>query len=202
MKENNTLNPWLTREPKQCQPRKFLKVQAVMNDTYKTITNTVSSTTVFWLMCLQVGDFCLGKGPSTVPLTWLSCNTGFSKSQIAGKAGNFCTTQLAWTGPNLSIIKIAHLMTYIKWLWREQWTQDGVVVSDPINHQVFTQWHVSIWKSLPGCLGIQITLESISSLIMCLHFWRFMSILVSLIRFTILLQLKLKEIIIVRAVLD
>ena len=84
------------------------------------------------------------------------------------------------TGPNLIFrvfLKRAHLMTYIQWLWREQWTQDGVVVSDPINHQVFTQWHVSIWKSLPGCLGIQITLESISSLIMCLHFWRFMSIL-------------------------
>ena len=76
-------------------------------------------------------------------------------------------------------------MTYIQWLWREQWTQDGVVVSDPINHQVFTQWHVSIWKSLPGCLGIQITLESISSLIMCLHFWRFMSILFFFIQFSI-----------------
>ena len=88
------------------------------------------------------------------------------------------------SGPNrpksnfhVFFLKRAHLMTYIQWLWREQWTQDGVVVSDPINHQVFTQWHVSIWKSLPGCLGIQITLESISSLIMCLHFWRFMSIL-------------------------
>ena len=65
------------------------------------------------------------------------------------------------------------------------------------NKSPSSQWHVSIWKSLPGCLGIQITLESISSLIMCLHFWRFMSILVSFIRFTILLQLKLKEIIIV-----
>ena len=41
-------------------------------------------------MYVQVGDFCVSRGPTTVPLTWISCNTVFSKSQNARKAGTLC----------------------------------------------------------------------------------------------------------------
>ena len=40
-------------------------------------------------MYVQVRDFCVSKGPPTVPLTRISCNTVFSKSQNARKVGTF-----------------------------------------------------------------------------------------------------------------
>ena len=44
----------------------------------------------FWLMYVQVGDFCVSRGLTTVPLTRISCNTVFSESQNARKAGTHC----------------------------------------------------------------------------------------------------------------
>ena len=44
----------------------------------------------FWLMYVQVGDFCISRGLTIVPLTRISCNTVFSKSQNARKAGTLC----------------------------------------------------------------------------------------------------------------
>ena len=42
----------------------------------------------FWLMYVQVGDFRASRGPTTVPLTRISCNTVFSNSQNARKGGD------------------------------------------------------------------------------------------------------------------
>ena len=50
-------------------------------------------------MYVQVGDFCVSRGLTTVPLTRISCNTVFSKSQNARKAGTLCTSK---TGSYLS----------------------------------------------------------------------------------------------------
>ena len=36
------------------------------------------------------GDFCVSRGPLTVSLTQISCNTFFSKSRNVGKAGTLC----------------------------------------------------------------------------------------------------------------
>ena len=50
--------------------------------TYTKITNTVSTTYHgFWLMYLQVGDFRVSRGTTTVPLTQISCNTPLTYSQ-------------------------------------------------------------------------------------------------------------------------
>ena len=42
-------------------------------------------------MYVQVGDFRVSRGPPTVPLTRISRNTVFSKSQNPRKAGTLCT---------------------------------------------------------------------------------------------------------------
>ena len=47
----------------------------------------------FWLMYVQVGDFCVSRGPPTVPLTRISCNAFFFKSQNPRKAGTLCILQ-------------------------------------------------------------------------------------------------------------
>jgi hypothetical protein len=39
---------------------------------------------------VQVGDFHISRGFTTVPLTRISCNTVFSKSQNERKAGTLC----------------------------------------------------------------------------------------------------------------
>ena len=44
----------------------------------------------FWLMYAQVGDFCVSRGPPTVPLTQISHNTVFFKSQNPRKVGALC----------------------------------------------------------------------------------------------------------------
>ena len=43
-----------------------------------------------WLMYAQVRDFCVSRGSSTVPLTQISCNLVFFKSQNPCKAGTLC----------------------------------------------------------------------------------------------------------------
>ena len=63
--------------------------------THSKITNTGFTTTIFWLMCVQVGDFCASRGLPTVPLTRISCNTVFSKSENAHKEGTSCTNKSA-----------------------------------------------------------------------------------------------------------
>ena len=42
------------------------------------------------VMYMQVGDFDVSRGLITGPLTRISCNTVFSKSQNACKAGTLC----------------------------------------------------------------------------------------------------------------
>ena len=59
--------------------------------TYTKTTNSVSTTTVFWLMYVQVEILALVGDHSTVPLERISCNTFFSKSQNARKTGTLCT---------------------------------------------------------------------------------------------------------------
>ena len=41
-------------------------------------------------MYVQVGDFCVSRGLTTVLLTGILCDTVFSKSQNARKAGTLC----------------------------------------------------------------------------------------------------------------
>ena len=54
-------------------------------------TNTVSTTTVFGLCTCKWGIFALVEyPPPTVPLTRISCNRVFSKSQNARKVGTLC----------------------------------------------------------------------------------------------------------------
>jgi hypothetical protein len=45
----------------------------------------------FWLMYAQVGDFRVSRGLHTVPLTQISLNVVFFKSQNPRKAGTLCT---------------------------------------------------------------------------------------------------------------
>ena len=61
----------------------------------------------FWLMFVQVGDFCVGRGSLTVPLTGISCNAVFCKSQNKRKAGTLCTKKLH----KLKLKKILKIMT-------------------------------------------------------------------------------------------
>ena len=56
----------------------------------------------FWLMYVQVGDFCVSRGFTTIPLTRISYNTVFSKSQNVRKAGTLCTS--IWLKLQLSTI--------------------------------------------------------------------------------------------------
>jgi hypothetical protein len=44
-------------------------------------------------MYVQVGDFRVSRGPSTVPQTQISRNAVFFKSQNLRKAGTLCTTE-------------------------------------------------------------------------------------------------------------
>ena len=37
----------------------------------------------FWLKYVQVGDFCISRGPPTVPLTRISCNTVFESPKMS-----------------------------------------------------------------------------------------------------------------------
>ena len=46
-------------------------------------------------MYMQVGDFCVGRGSPRVPLTQISCNTVFSRSQNVRKAGTLCSLKTA-----------------------------------------------------------------------------------------------------------
>ena len=64
--------------------------------TYSKITNTVSTHRFFGLWNLQVRDFCASRGPTIVPLTWISCNTIFSKSQNVHKAGTLFIGSPIW----------------------------------------------------------------------------------------------------------
>ena len=41
-----------------------------------------------------MGDFCVSRGFTTVPLTRILCNMVFHKSQNACKAGTFCTNKI------------------------------------------------------------------------------------------------------------
>ena len=59
--------------------------------TYTKITNTVSTSTFFGLCTCKWGKLALVGDHSTVPLTRVSCNTVFSKSQKTRKAGTLCT---------------------------------------------------------------------------------------------------------------
>ena len=52
-------------------------------------------------MYVQVGELALVGDHSTVPLTRVSCNTFFSKSQNAQKAETLCTIFNNWNGPVL-----------------------------------------------------------------------------------------------------
>ena len=61
------------------------------SSTYTKITKAVSTTTVFGLCTCKWGDFGVSRGLTTVPLTQISCDTVFSKSQNACKVGTFCT---------------------------------------------------------------------------------------------------------------
>ena len=58
--------------------------------TYTKITNTVSTNTDFGLCTHQWRKIALSESISTVPLARISCNTVFSKSQNARKAGTLC----------------------------------------------------------------------------------------------------------------
>ena len=55
--------------------------------TYMKITNMVSTTMVFGLCTCIWGIFCVSRGLTTVPLTRISCNTFFFKSQNVCKVG-------------------------------------------------------------------------------------------------------------------
>ena len=68
----------------------LFRVHTESPPTYKKITNTVSTTTFFGLCTCKGGILALVGDHSTVPLTWISCNTVFSKSQNARKAGTLC----------------------------------------------------------------------------------------------------------------
>ena len=48
-------------------------------------------------MYVEEGNFYASRGPTTVPLTLISCNTVFSKSQNAHKAGTLCTITLVFS---------------------------------------------------------------------------------------------------------
>ena len=45
-------------------------------------------------MYTQVGDFRVSRGPPTVPLTQILCNTFFFKSQNPRNAGTLCTLEV------------------------------------------------------------------------------------------------------------
>ena len=61
----------------------------------------------FWLVYMQVGDFCVSRGFTTVPLTRILCNTVFSKSQIACKAGTLCTIKFPL---EIRLVQFTHVL--------------------------------------------------------------------------------------------
>ena len=71
-------------------PSCFPKIHYRGSPTYIKITTMVSTTYHgFWLMYVQVGYFRVSREPLTVPLTQISCNTFFSKSQNVRKVGPY-----------------------------------------------------------------------------------------------------------------
>ena len=46
----------------------------------------------FWLVYMQVGNFCVSMGPLKVSLTLILCNAVFFKSQNSRMTGTLCTT--------------------------------------------------------------------------------------------------------------
>ena len=64
-------------------------------------------------MYVQVGDFCVSRGPSTVPLTRSSCNTFFSKSQNARKAGTLCNFLLINFCTHCDLLVIVRILVLI-----------------------------------------------------------------------------------------
>ena len=63
--------------------------------TYTKITTMVSTNTVFGLCTCKWGILALVGDHITVPLTRVSCNTVFSKSQNPRKAGTLCRQNIA-----------------------------------------------------------------------------------------------------------
>ena len=63
----------------------------------------------FWLMYVQVGDFCINSGPPTVQLTQISSNAVFFKSQNPHKVGpsEFVETQYSdWKTQHTLVYRI------------------------------------------------------------------------------------------------
>ena len=56
-------------------------------------------------MYIQVGDFPISRGPPTVPLRRISCNTVFSKAQNACKAGTLFTLKKKFGADNEQLLR-------------------------------------------------------------------------------------------------
>ena len=50
----------------------------------------------FWLIYLQVGDFCISRGSPTFPITQILRNSFFFKAQNPLKLGTLCTSIKIW----------------------------------------------------------------------------------------------------------
>ena len=85
----------------------------------------------FWLMYVQVGYFRVSREPLTVPLTQISCNTFFSKSQNVRKAGTLSTIQALYINEESRALSHPDSCTW--------WTKNVIFV-----WKLYNQNHLSI----------------------------------------------------------
>ena len=83
-------------------------------------------------MYTQVGDFCVSRGPPTVPLTWISRNAVFLKSQNPRNAGTLCKKKYLkppfYQAHNTTSGPICTLLSSF-WRWSSQFFFSPVVLS-------------------------------------------------------------------------
>ena len=115
----------------------------------------------FWLMYLQGGDFCVTRGPPTVPLTRISCNTFFSKSQNVRKAGILyisshskpCTRLLKYFVLITLCYKTKHLRSLIQAIiWGFEWLE---ILGFRMSCENFCTWFnwLTVKSRAVACLG-------------------------------------------------
>ena len=78
-------------------------------------------------MYVQVGDFHISRELSTIPIAQISCNTVFSKSQNARKAGTLC---MSAASAGLKYIALVLFVKYVKFMFFEKAAKNYKIFTD------------------------------------------------------------------------
>ena len=103
-------------------------------------------------MYVQMGDFCVSRGSTTVLLTQISCNTVFSKSQNAGKARTLCT----------------FIFTNLSNFVPPAWKLDNPYHHNERDHQKLYRWN-PLLRSQPLLLGFWFLQKLFRCIVLCIE---------------------------------